>query len=408
MIVWMTSRRFLPAAALSFTLLSVAEVLPLATAAQAPRIVAVGDIHGAYEPLVEVLQAAGIIDGQQNWTAGNAIFVQTGDCLDRGARVRDVLELLMRLEDQARRAGGRAELLLGNHEVMNIVHDFRDVAPEAFASFADDRSEDRRRRAYDDYVRAAKRNADGTILARDAWMQSHPPGFIEYAEAFGPRGKYGRWLRSHKVVANVEGTVFMHAGIRPEATSSLEDVNRVAAREIAAWDQIKALMVKANLVQPFDTLRDTVMAASNELERIVARQKGDRPQPDYVNKEFAEHLLAAVQVDKWSLFHPEGPLWYRGYAKWSDSDADRAQALLDRLGASRFVTGHTPTLPGRITGRAGNRVFLIDTGMLSSYFKDGRASALEIQSGRITAIYGTEREVLVGGAEKAPSPARRP
>jgi hypothetical protein len=179
-------------------------------------------------------------------------------------------------------------------------------------------------------------------------------------------------------------------------------VNRFAAREIAAWDEIKALMVKASLVQPFDTLRDTVMAASTELERIVARQKADRPQPDYVNKEFAERLLAAVQVDKWSLFHPEGPLWYRGYAKWSDSDADQAQALLDRLGARRFVTGHTPTLPGRVTGRAGNRVFLIDTGMLSSYFKDGRASALEIQDGRITAIYSTtEREVLVGGAEKA-------
>jgi hypothetical protein len=222
MIVWMTTR-VLPAAALSFTLLTVAWNPPLASAPQTPRIVAVGDIHGAYEPLVEILQAAGIIDGQQNWTAGNATFVQTGDCLDRGAKVRDVMELLMRLEDQARRAGGRAELLLGNHEVMNIVHDFRDVAPEAFASFADDRSEDRRRRAYDEYVRAAKRGGggDATILVRDAWMQAHPPGFIEYAEAFGPRGKYGRWLRSHKVVVNVEGTVFMHAGIRPEATTSL-------------------------------------------------------------------------------------------------------------------------------------------------------------------------------------------
>jgi hypothetical protein len=401
MIVPMTIRA-LPPAALLFTLLFPGGIPPHAPSPQTPRIVAVGDIHGAYEPFVEILQSAGLVDPQQNWVGGNTIFVQTGDCLDRGAKIREVLDLLMRLEDQARRAGGRTELLLGNHEVMNLVHDFRDVAPEAFASFADERSEDRRRRAYDEYARAAKRGgSDASVLARDAWMAEHPQGFLEYADAFGPSGKYGRWLRSHKVVVNVGGILFMHAGIRPEATSSIDEVNRVAAREIAQFDQTKALMVKANLAQPFFTLRDTVMAASSELERMVARQKADQRQPDYVTQEFAERLLAVVQVDKWSLFHPDGPLWYRGYAKWTDADTDQAKALLDRLGATRFVTAHTPTLPGRITSRAGNHVFLIDTGMLSNHFKGGRASALEIQGERITAIYGTEREVLVGAAEKA-------
>ena len=34
--------------------------------------------------------------------------------------------------------------------------------------------------------------------------------------------------------------------------------------------------------------------------------------------------------------------------------------------------------------------------MLTSFFKTGRPSALEIQGGRITAIYGDAREVLVG------------
>jgi hypothetical protein len=44
-------------------------------------------------------------------------------------------------------------------------------------------------------------------------------------------------------------------------------------------------------------------------------------------------------------------------------------------------------------------VFPIDTGMLSTFFKGGRASALEMQGARITAIYTTEREVLSEGKQ---------
>jgi hypothetical protein len=39
-------------------------------------------------------------------------------------------------------------------------------------------------------------------------------------------------------------------------------------------------------------------------------------------------------------------------------------------------------------------VFLIDTGMLTSYFKGGQPSALEIQGARVTAIYPTGREAF--------------
>ena len=75
--------------------------------------------------------------------------MQTGDYLDRGGAVRAVLDLLIALEPQAKSAGGRVEVLLGNHEVMNMVRELTDVSAEAYASFADARSEDRRRKAYD-------------------------------------------------------------------------------------------------------------------------------------------------------------------------------------------------------------------------------------------------------------------
>ena len=88
-------------------------------------------------------------------------------------------------------------------------------------------------------------------------------------------------------------------------------------------------------------------------------------------------------------------MWFRGLAQWTSPDNDaQVQTLLSRLGAERFVVGHTPQLPGKIAPKFGGRVYPIDTGMLSSYFKGGRASALEIQGTKLTAIYTTGREEL--------------
>jgi Calcineurin-like phosphoesterase len=379
--------------------------------AQAPRVVAVGDVHGAFEGFVGILQAAGIIDAQRRWSGGTAVLIQTGDVFDRGAGVRETLDLLMGLEDEAKRAGGRVEALLGNHEMMNLLGDDRDVSAAAFAGFADARSENRRSRAYDDYVRLARRRAPKAqpSQTREEWMAAHPPGFVEYLEALGPRGKYGRWLRSHKVVTTVEGTAFMHAGVRAETVGTLEDVNRTAERDVAAWDEARAMMVQVGLVPAFCTLPEAVDAAAAEWERIAAALKANEPPGDHVTKELVERLQRVLQIGTSSLLDPEGPLWFRGFAQWPDTDEPRMAALVERFGVQRFVTGHTPSPPYRIRARFGNRVFLIDTGMFSTYFKGGRASALELEGGRITAIYEDSREVLVPtGAYLRPLPFFEP
>ena len=87
-----------------------------------PRVIAIADIHGAGDAFVGILQAAGLVDAGQHWSGGTATFVQTGDYFDRGPGVRRVLDLLMAIEPEAKRAGGRTEILLGNHEVMPVFH----------------------------------------------------------------------------------------------------------------------------------------------------------------------------------------------------------------------------------------------------------------------------------------------
>ncbi len=91
-----------------------------------------------------ILKTTGLIDDSNKWTGGRTQLVQTGDYTDRGEGTRAVMDLLMALEPQAKAAGGRAVVLLGNHEVMNLIGETRDVTREIFATFADANSEKRR------------------------------------------------------------------------------------------------------------------------------------------------------------------------------------------------------------------------------------------------------------------------
>ena len=65
-----------------------------------PRIVAISDPHGAYEAMVKTLKNAEVIDGDRNWSGGDTHLVITGDLLDRGADSRQVMDLVMQLEEE--------------------------------------------------------------------------------------------------------------------------------------------------------------------------------------------------------------------------------------------------------------------------------------------------------------------
>jgi hypothetical protein len=345
------------------------------------RTVVIGDIHGDFEGLTGILRQAGITDASGRWVAGNTTVVQTGDMTDRGAGVRAVLDLLMDLEQQAKAAGGRLVVLLGNHEVMNLAGNFRDVTPEIYASFADARSEERRRQAYQAYVRLCDARAEFfagippaafQAVSRDEWIAAHPLGAIEYREAFGPRGRYGRWLRAKAAVWQLGNVVFMHAGINPaNAPRRLDDINKQVSNEIQTVDDYRRRMTEQKLILPWFDLKDMVTAAQID----------------------ASNLGKLLQIDRWMLFDPEGPMWFRGFATWSPEEGPPLiRMLLERYNIAGFVVGHTVTKTRRITPQFSNAVFLIDTGMV---FSDGAASALEIQGGRFTAIDPDGRTILV-------------
>ena len=317
----------------------------------ASRIVAIGDVHGSADHFVAMLTRAGLIDAQRNWTGGKTVFVQTGDTTDRGAGVREIFDLLMSLEKQAAAAGGKVLVGLGNHEVMNMVNDLRDVAPEAVASFG---------------------------------------GEEAYRKAFSKEGQYGKWLRGKPILTELDGTVFMHGGIDLSfSTEPLDALNRRAQREIADWDAGVRWMIDKKLIDESTQFATIVNAARAEIERLNAlHAKKDRNLPADAPKT-AALLLPIANITASSLFNAQGPLWFRGFATWSDAEGrEKMNALLKHYRVKRFVTGHTVQRNGQITSRFDGALFLIDTGMLGGKFwPGGRPSALEILPTGVNMLY---------------------
>lgn len=322
------------------------------------RVVAIGDVHGAYESFTGILRAAGLLDRRDRWIGGRTVFVQTGDVLDRGPDSRQVLDLLRRLERDARRAGGRVIPLLGNHEVMRLIGDWRDVSEEEYRAFRDVDSERLRERAFvvsaghvAERARKEDRQFDERVY-RQQFMLDVPLGFVEMRIAFGDTGEYGRWIRDRLTAVKVNDVLFLHGGVSEKvAALGCEGINKAVTADLAALP---------------------------------------------VPLEQALSMLSSTE---------EGPLWYRGLAtEPEDTFAPTLDRILEQVGARAIVAGHTPVT--RVTTRFGGRVVLIDTGMLGGpSYPRGVASALEIHGNRLTAIYGEERENLAAPA-LASVPAR--
>ncbi len=168
------------------------------------RLVAVGDLHGDLAATRRVLVLAGVIDRNDRWVGGRTVLVQTGDQLDRGDDERAILDLLEILRDEASRAGGAVLALNGNHEIMNVLWDFRYVTDGGWRSF------------------------DGVpgLALDDPKVRELPEPNRARAAAFMPGGPYARKLAERHIAAIVGDSAFSHAGILPGSVAGLVELDR--------------------------------------------------------------------------------------------------------------------------------------------------------------------------------------
>jgi hypothetical protein len=78
----------------------------------------IGDIHGEYEKLVRLLKQEKLVGDDLSWSGGNSMVWFMGDFVDRGPDGIAVIDLVMRLQQEAAVVGGRVASLLGNHELL--------------------------------------------------------------------------------------------------------------------------------------------------------------------------------------------------------------------------------------------------------------------------------------------------
>jgi len=344
-----------------------------------PGLVAVGDVHGDFVTFEALLGSLGLIDQAGRWSGGTRNLVQTGDLLDRGAGSRQVMEFLMRLQSEARAAGGRVTVILGNHEVNNMTGDFSDRSREEFAAFKRDEDPAERARRKEKILGLVRNGSP--LLRSDYYKQLsrtvnersfdrlYPPGYFALYDAYSPSGRYGKWLRQRPVIHLEQDTLFVHGGLSPRyGRIPFERINEQAGEGLTEYQE---------LVEALETLGvfEGSLGAV-ELYRLVAAEKKSpgAPHPD-LEKPFArlERLRRGV------LFDGDGPLWYRGLAHGSERRLARTvETILEIQGARRIVIGHTQT-PGRaIETRFEGRVVLIDTGMNQAVY-GGKPSGLVLK-----------------------------
>lgn len=150
---------------------------PKLTRPAPPVLVALGDLHGDLAATRRALRLAGAIDENDHWSGGELVLVQTGDILDRGDDDRAILDLLLRLKEEARQTDGEVLVLSGNHELMNVQQNFYYVTPGGFDAF---RSEG----------------------GREA--------------VFRPGGAYALKVSELPVFVKVGDSVFVHGGVLPK------------------------------------------------------------------------------------------------------------------------------------------------------------------------------------------------
>ncbi len=377
-----------------------------------PRIVAIGDVHGAYEEFVSILYRTHLIDSSGQWIGGSTVLVQTGDVMDRGPKARASLDLLIELERQAEKQNGRVLALLGNHEAMNMMGDLRYVNVEEYQEFATDQSDKVREQAYQDYrnyltARGRRRGQAPTPddeAGRQKWMADHPLGFFEHRDAYGPQGLYGRWLRKHDAVAQLGDVLFMHGGLDPKLHfRNRQELNDRIRAELASYDSIWHSLSDKRIIWRYMRQEEAFREVQEELR---AAQSGGSA-GDF---QAVEQMRKLLELQDGIVIYKNGPLWYRGYFEDPEEKLKGPlDKMLGRLKARHVVVGHTVPDSRRVTALLDHRVFQIDAGMLRFYYH-GHPAALEIRNGSFTAYYADgEPQVLLapegGGAVPAHSHA---
>ncbi len=168
-----------------------------------------GDTHGNFAEVVQILQNSKLIDENHQWIGGSAHLVFLGDILDRGMDALRLTWFIYELEQSAAHHGGQIHLILGNHEIMVMSNDLR-------------------------YVSAKEQQV----------ANMHQ---VSYQQLYHPtRSVLGRWLSTKPAALKIDGILFAHGGIA--TGSSLKSFND------RVYEYTQVPLFSHLMEQPFDSV----------------------------------------------------------------------------------------------------------------------------------------------------------
>jgi hypothetical protein len=348
------------------------------------KIVAIADIHGAYDAAVRALKAADVVDDELVWQAGDAHLVIVGDILDRGPDSRPAMDLFMRLEAEAAASGGKVHVLIGNHEAMNLVGDLRYVSSAEYAAFAAEESQQERARWFAEFAEHRTSGNESPEALHTIFRQKFPPGYFAHRRAFASDGQYGKWLLSKPAIVVINGTAFVHGGLSPMIEAiGLQGVNDDLLGEMSDYLRHLENLFAESILLPTDNFNDHPALLDRYLPPLTT------------SAEVLESIEAVKTLSDSDLHSLDGPLWYRGNVVCSELiEADKLAGALEAIGADRVVIGHTPTPARRVLERLDGRIVEIDTGMLNNYY-GGSANVLIIEDSGLSVINQDNKTVAV-------------
>ena len=195
-----------------------------------PPTFIIGDIHGHYKPLTQLLRFDGqIIDKDLRWNAGDATLCFMGDYFDRGPDGVSVVRLIMRLQREAEMVGGRVIALLGNHEVALL-----------------------------GARRFSKKNKSSPFFSAWVMMDGQLNDFADLNEA------QAHWLQQRPIMYRIAGRLLVHADalFYRRYGETVNVVNRfiqsiLQSNNLRQWDTLMDNFSERYAFSPYDWYGDT-------------------------------------------------------------------------------------------------------------------------------------------------------
>ena len=294
------------------------------------RLVAIGDLHGDLSQALKILSLTRCIDSQtQSWIAKDTVLVQTGDIVDRGDESIEIYKLFLKLRGEAIHHNSLVLNILGNHETMDILKEYRYTSPTEIEKHG------------------------GT----EGWTQLWSLNNLEI----------GYWLRNAPAILIVGNTVFCHAGLRSTTLrvfdDSIENINQYVRLWLTEDEQYDTLdperkEMMTGMHGPFWTraFDPRNYITQKDLLQELEDEYTDKVVDLGMNDDSVMNKAMKPLIDNFMCSH--------------------LRATFEILWVKRMVKGHDPQPKGKIADLCDGGLFIIDVGLSAMY--GGHTAAIEI------------------------------